>query len=60
MFAFSQHLGLGIDWMEDTILVTGTRRTKSWTNMAFPGRREDGQVSLGANVVFRGDIVTIN
>ncbi|KAH9035128.1 hypothetical protein EDB83DRAFT_2415936 [Lactarius deliciosus] len=49
-FAWARHLGLGIDRMEDIILVTGTHRTRSWTNVAFPGGPEDGQVSLGANV----------
>jgi hypothetical protein len=59
-FAWARQLGLGIDRMEDIILVTGTHRTRSWTNVAFPGGPEDGHVSLGANVAFRGDIVTIN
>ncbi|KAH9167171.1 hypothetical protein EDB89DRAFT_137225 [Lactarius sanguifluus] len=59
-FAWVRNLGLGIDRMEDIILVTGAHRTRSWSNIAFPGGPEDGQVSFGANVVNRGDIVAIN
>jgi hypothetical protein len=46
--------------MEDIVLVTGTHRTRSWTNVAFPGGPEDGQISFGANVASRGDSVAIN
>ncbi|KAI9451001.1 hypothetical protein BJY52DRAFT_1299916 [Lactarius psammicola] len=52
-FAWARRLGLGIDRMEDIVLVTGTHRTRSWTNVAFPRGQEDGQAS-------RGDIVSIN
>jgi hypothetical protein len=34
-FAFAQQLGLGIDQMEDIILVTGRDLTSSCTNVAF-------------------------
>ncbi|KAH8991260.1 hypothetical protein EDB92DRAFT_1778594, partial [Lactarius akahatsu] len=34
---WARQLGLGIGRMEDIILVTGTHRTRSWTNVAFPG-----------------------
>ncbi|KAI9447463.1 hypothetical protein H4582DRAFT_1894038 [Lactarius indigo] len=59
-FAWVRNLGLGIDRMEDIILVTGAHRTRSWASVAFPGGPEDGQISFGANVVSRGDIVAIN
>ncbi|KAI9463231.1 hypothetical protein BJY52DRAFT_72256 [Lactarius psammicola] len=59
-FAWTQQLGLGVDRMEDIILVTGTHRTRSCTNVAFPGGREDAQVSFRAKVDHPDDIVTIN
>ncbi|KAH9025502.1 hypothetical protein EDB85DRAFT_2149706 [Lactarius pseudohatsudake] len=61
-FAWAQQLELGVDRMEDIILVTGTHRTRSSTNVAFPGGREDAQVSFRANlkVDHPSDIVTIN
>jgi len=59
-FAWVRQLGVGIDRMEDIILVTGTHRARSWTNVAFPGGQVDAQVSFGANVSTRGDIVVIN
>jgi hypothetical protein len=59
-FAWIRQLGVGIDRMEDIILVTGTHRTRSWTNVAFPGGQVDAQVSFGANVAARGEIVAIN
>ncbi|KAH9029313.1 hypothetical protein EDB83DRAFT_2654975 [Lactarius deliciosus] len=46
--------------MEDIILVTGTHRTRSCTNIAFLGGQEDAQVSFQAKVDRRDDIVTIN
>ena len=55
-----RRLGVGIDRMEDIVLVTGTHRTRSWTNVAFPGGQVDGLVSFGANVTTRNDIVTVN
>ena len=45
--AFARNLGLGIEQMEDIILVTGCDRTKSWTNVAFLGNQVDAQVSFG-------------
>lgn len=36
-FALTQDLQLGIEQMEEIILVTGCDRTKSWTNVAFLG-----------------------
>jgi hypothetical protein len=58
-FAWVRRLGVGINRMEDIILVTGTHRTRSWTNVAFPGGQV-AQVSFGANVATRGDTVAIN
>ena len=59
-FAWVRQLGVGITRMEDIVLVTGAHRTRSWTNVAFPGGQVDAQVSFGANVATRGDTVTIN
>ena len=59
-FAWVRQLGVGIERMEDIVLVTGTHRTRSWTNVAFPGGQVDGLVSFGANVTTRNGIVTIN
>jgi len=36
-FAFSRELQLGVEQMEDIILVTVCDRTRSWTNIAFLG-----------------------
>jgi hypothetical protein len=55
-FAWARQLGLGVDRMEDIILVTGTHCTKSCTNVAFPGGQDDAQVSSGAKVYHSGDI----
>ena len=49
-FAFARGLGLGIDRMEDIILVTGRHLTKSWVNVAFNQRRPDAGVSLNIQV----------
>ncbi|KAH8991271.1 hypothetical protein EDB92DRAFT_1816448 [Lactarius akahatsu] len=46
--------------MEDIILVTGTHRTRSCTNIAFLGGQEDAQVSFRAKVDRRDDVVDIN
>ncbi|KAH9041558.1 hypothetical protein EDB85DRAFT_2271805 [Lactarius pseudohatsudake] len=59
-FAWAQQLELGVDRMEDIILVTGTHRTRSCTNVAFPGGREDARVSFRAKVDRPDDTVTIN
>ncbi len=59
-FAWVRQLGLGINRIEDIILVTGTHRTRSCTNVTFPGGQEDAQVSFRAKVDHRGDIVAIN
>ena len=50
-FAFARRLGLGIEQMEEIILVTGCDRTRSWTNVAFLGSQLDAHVSFGVNAV---------
>lgn len=59
-FEWARQLGLGVNSMEDIILVTGTHRTRSWTNLAFLGGQEDAQASFGAKVNHCGDIITLN
>ncbi|KAI9456874.1 hypothetical protein BJY52DRAFT_536657 [Lactarius psammicola] len=59
-FVWARQLGLEINRMEDIILVTGTHRTRSWTNVAFPGGQEDAQASFRAKVDHRGGIVALN
>ena len=49
-FAFVRKLGLGIEQMEEIILVTGCDRSKSWTNVAFLGGQADAQVTFGVSV----------
>jgi hypothetical protein len=49
-FAFIRSLGLGVDRMEDIILVTGRHLTKSWINVAFNQHRRDAGVSFNAHV----------
>ena len=45
--------------MEDIILVTGTHRTRSYVNVAFPGG-QNAQASFRAMVDFPGENVAIN
>ena len=59
-FAWAQQLELGVDRMEDIILVTGTHRTRSCANVAFPGGQRDAQVSFRAKVDHPGETVTVN
>ncbi|KAI9439513.1 hypothetical protein H4582DRAFT_1941254 [Lactarius indigo] len=59
-FVWARLLGLGIDRMEDIVLVTGTHCTRSWANVAFPGWQEDAQASFRAKVDHNGDTVTLN
>ena len=49
-FAFARRLELGIQQMEEIILVTGCDRTRSWTNIAFLENEVDAQVSFGVRV----------
>jgi hypothetical protein len=58
-FAWAKQRGLGVDRMEDIILVTGTHCTRSCTNVAFPGGQDNAQVSFGAKVDRSGDGVAI-
>ena len=48
-FAFARNLGF-VHQMEEIILVTGCDLTRSWTNIAFLGGRDDAQVSFGVEV----------
>jgi hypothetical protein len=47
---FAQKLGLGIEEMEEIILVTGCDLTRSWTNIVFLGGQADARVSFGVKV----------
>jgi hypothetical protein len=49
-FAFARGLGLGIEQMEELVLVTGYDRTKSWMNVAFLGNQVDARVSFRVDV----------
>ena len=49
-FAFARNLRLGIQQMEEIILVTGCDLTRSWTNVAFLGGEIDARVSFGVRV----------
>jgi hypothetical protein len=59
-FAWAQQRELGVNRMEDIILVTGMHRARSWTNVAFPGGQRGAQASFGAKEDHRGDVVTIS
>jgi hypothetical protein len=59
-FAWAQELELEVDRMEDIILVTGTHRTRSYVNVAFPGGQRNAQASFRAMVDCPDDIVVIN
>lgn len=49
-FAFARGLGIGIEHMEEIILVTGLHLTRSWANIVFLEGNVDGQASLGVKV----------
>jgi hypothetical protein len=49
-FAFVRKLGLGIEQMEEIILVTGCDRTRSWTNITFLDGQVNAEVSFGVRV----------
>jgi hypothetical protein len=51
-YALAGSLGLGVNQMEDIILVTGRDRTRSCTNVVFPGTEDqtDARVSFGVEV----------
>ena len=50
-FAFVRNLELGVEQMEELILVTGCDRAKSWTNVAFLKNQWDAQASFGVEVI---------
>lgn len=49
-FAFARNLGLGINGIEDIILVTGRHRARSWVYATFYESQPDAQVSFGVRV----------
>ena len=49
-FAFTRRLGLGLNHMEEIVLVTGRHRTRSWTNIAFYEGQAGAQVTFGVQV----------
>jgi len=49
-FDFFQSLKLGIEFMEDIVLVTGWHRTRSCTNVVFLDSGDGAQVSFGVRV----------
>ena len=49
-FAYAQDLGLGIDRMEEIILVTGCHRTRTWANTTFLEGQTRAQASFGVKV----------
>ena len=49
-FTFARNLGLGIEEMDEIILVTGCDRTRSCTNITFLGGQADAKVSFGVKV----------
>ena len=58
-FAFARGLGLGINQMEEIILVTGCDCTRSWANVTFLEGQTSGQASFGVKVD-QGSDVSIN
>ena len=59
-FAWAREPELGVDRMEDIILVTGFHRTRFCVNVAFPGGQKNAQASFRAVVNHPSDIVAIN
>jgi hypothetical protein len=49
-FSFAQSLELGLENMEDIVLVTGCHRTRSYTNILFSESRDGARVSFGVQV----------
>ena len=49
-FAFARGLGIGIEQMEDIVLVTGLHLTRSWANVAFLEGDTSGRATLGVKV----------
>ena len=59
-FAWARQLELGVERMEDIILVTGTHRTRSWTNAAFPGGQGGAQALFGSRTDHQGGVASIH
>jgi hypothetical protein len=53
----AEDLGLGVNRMEDIILVTGRHLARSWINVAFSDTRGDAQVSFIAQVTGNSSII---
>ena len=49
-FSWARELGVGINRMEDIVLVTGAHLTRSWTNIAFLEDQTDARVSFEVHV----------
>ncbi|KAH9051056.1 hypothetical protein EDB87DRAFT_1799592 [Lactarius vividus] len=49
-FSWARELGMGINRMEDIVLVTGVHRARSWTNVAFLEGQTDSRVSFEVQV----------
>ena len=49
-FSWARELGVGINRMEDIVLVTGAHLTRSWTNVAFLEGQTDARVSFEVQV----------
>lgn len=45
-FVWARRLGMGINRMEDIVLVTGAHLTRSWANVAFLEDQTDARVSF--------------
>jgi hypothetical protein len=46
---FANRIGLGVQQMEDIILVTGCHIARSWVHVAFPGNQSTETVSFRAD-----------
>lgn len=57
--AFTRRLGLGIEQMEEIVLVTGCHLTRTWANVTFLEGQTHAQASFGINVT-QGRDVCIN
>jgi hypothetical protein len=56
-FDWSKRIGLGVERMEDLILVTGCTLVKSWGVTAFVDRSEsqEAEISLAVKAVYGGE-----
>ena len=53
----AEDLGLGVNRMEDIILVIGRHLARSWINVAFSDTRGDERVSFVAQVTGNSSII---